>query len=299
MDVDYLDSGEEIQPCPDGTPVWLREVLTAAGELAVEEVSEAGSVSELLVTSTAERKILLVDGEELVGAKQNRILNTTVLLPPKARMKIPVSCVEQGRWHHTSREFRPGSHSPARLRARKSRDVSESLKACGVAVSNQAAVWEEVSCCLRSAGARSPTAAMHDVVEQRRESITSYVEALPFPAKARGVVVAIDGQLMAVDLFDKPQTLERLWPRLVTGYALDAIGRPKSKAGSFSKKAAQVLLEHVGEIECQPCPSVGLGKDWRFEAEDIVGQALVVGRTSAHLSAFPNVDPEHTENALA
>jgi len=52
-----------------------------AGTLTVTEVSEAGSVPELAVTSTDERMILLLDGEELVGAKQNRILNTSILLP--------------------------------------------------------------------------------------------------------------------------------------------------------------------------------------------------------------------------
>ena len=59
---------------------------------------------------------------------------------------------------------------------------------------------------------------------------------------------------------------------------------------AFTAKGATALLEHVGEIECRPCPSVGLGKDWRFEAEDVLGQALVVQRTSVHLSAFPNAD---------
>ena len=130
--------------------------------------------------------------------------------------------------------------------------------------------------------------AMSDVVEQRREAFEAYVKAIPYPPKARGVVVAIEGKLAAVDLFDKAQTLKKLWDRLLTGYAMDAAWRPKGKPGSFSKKAAQVLLEHVGEIDCQPCPTVGVGEDWRFEAEDVLGQGLVVNRTSVHLSVFPN-----------
>ena len=138
---------------------------------------------------------------------------------------------------------------------------------------------------------------MHDVIEQRRESIESYIEALPYPSKARGVIVAIDGQFVATDLFDKAPTLERLWKRLVTGYAVDAIWRPKGKTKAFSRKAAQVLLDHVGEIECQPCPTVGLGEDWRFEVEDVVGQALIAGETSVHLSVFPNVDGQRHDEA--
>jgi Rieske Fe-S protein len=261
----------------------------AAGQLTVSEVSAGGSVPELLVGSSSEKMILLLDGEELVGAKQNRILNTTVLLPAKAQMKIPVSCVEQGRWHSTSVLFQPGSYSPAKLRARKSRDVTRNLCADGVARSDQGAVWAEVEQNMVAMGAASPTMAMHDAIEHRQDSIGSYLDALKYPANASGVVVAINGRFSALDLFDKPETLERIWLRLLTGYAIDAIGQPTSGSKTFSAKATETLLEHVGEIPCSPCPTVGVGKDWRFEAPDIVGQALVANDICAHLGVFPNV----------
>jgi hypothetical protein len=78
-------------------PDWL--TLGEAGARArVTEVSEAGSVPFLQVANGADRPRLLLDGEELVGAKQNRILNTTVLVAAHTEVTIPVSCVEQGRW---------------------------------------------------------------------------------------------------------------------------------------------------------------------------------------------------------
>lgn len=262
----------------------------AAGQLNVTEISEGGSVPELLASNAGERLILLLDGEELVGAKQNRILNTTVLLPARSKTKIPVSCVEQGRWHHTSAAFAAGSYSPAMLRARKSRDVGRNLRAEGQARSDQGAVWDAVAENVAAAAVPSPTMAMHDVVEHRRESIGSYVEALSYRAGSRGVVVAINGRFAAVDLFDRPATLERIWPRLVTGYALDAMVRRETgeKPIQFSAKGSSALLEHLGEIDCMPCPTVGVGQDWRFEAEDVVGQALVAEDVCVHLCAFPN-----------
>ncbi|HXK39805.1 MAG TPA: DUF6569 family protein, partial [Candidatus Paceibacterota bacterium] len=71
----------------------------------VTEVSESGSVPELLFVNEADEKVLLVDGEELVGARQNRILNVTLLVGGKQKVVIPVSCVEQGRWAYKSRHF--------------------------------------------------------------------------------------------------------------------------------------------------------------------------------------------------
>ena len=104
-------------PAPE--PDWL--TLGEAGDaVVIEEVSHGGHVPTLVVTNTADRPVLLLDGEELVGAKQNRVLNTTVLVARGARLDIPVSCVEQGRWSYTSRRFAPGDtactrpHAPAR-----------------------------------------------------------------------------------------------------------------------------------------------------------------------------------------
>ena len=69
--------------------------------------------------------MLLLDGEELVGAKQNRVLNLTILAPARQAITIPVSCVEAGRWHAESDAFRPAGHVMySRARAAKASQVS-------------------------------------------------------------------------------------------------------------------------------------------------------------------------------
>jgi len=284
-----------------------------AGMLTITEVSESGSVPELLATNEAESMVLLLDGEELVGAKQNRILNTSVLLPARSRTKIPVSCVEQGRWRHVSEVFHSGSYSPAGLRARKSRDVSRSLLAVGQAMSDQGAVWDDVAERAANLHTASPTMAMHDVVEQSLGSLNVFVEALRCPPGTYGVIAAIDGRFVAIDLFDKARTMEQVWPRLVTGYGMDAIsrrhtdGKGTGKSKAFTAKGASALMEHLSHVPCVACPSVGVGEDWRFGTPDILGQVLVVPdvaetlptgvgwQVCVHLSAFPN-DPRDTDS---
>lgn len=271
-----------------------------AGILAITEVSESGYVSELLAVNHGRQHLLLLDGEELVGAKQNRILNTSVLLPGESKTKIPVSCVEQGRWQQVSREFAAGSYSPTRLRARKSRDVSENYILSGAARSDQYNVWEEVASTVLASGTASPTMAMHDVVRNKKQSLSDYVEALKYPQDARGILAAIGGKFVALDLFDKPATLEQIWQRLITGYAMDAVVRQQKPANRqrFTAKGASALLKHVGQLECRAFPSVGVGLDWRFEAQDILGQALVAHNDCIHLCVFPNepvLRPRRTE----
>ncbi|MEI7837441.1 MAG: DUF6569 family protein [Planctomycetota bacterium] len=260
-----------------------------AGTLTITEVDQQAIVSELLASNSGQQMVLLLDGEELVGAKQNRILNTSVLIRAGTKTRIPVSCVEQGRWREVSRAFSSGNYSSSSLRARKSRDVSESLRSSGEARSDQGAVWEGVACCLHLSGsAPSPTMAMSDVISQRRDSLQAYVESLPYPAGARGVMAAIGGRFVAADIFDNPRTLEAVWPRLITGYALDALSQEKETPKLFTAKAAEILLEHFGQIACETRPTVGVGEDWRVEADDVVGQALIADGVCVHMSAFPN-----------
>ena len=99
-DVDYLLSDEAIR----------------AGSVTVEEVSEGGSVPNLLVNNQGDSRVLFLEGEELRGAKQNRVLNTSVLVAAHSKTPIPVSCVEQGRWRYRTRHFDLG-RTPTRPRS--------------------------------------------------------------------------------------------------------------------------------------------------------------------------------------
>src|SRR5687768_9034110 len=77
----------------------------AIGDVDVTEISEQGSVPELRVVNRGRQALLVLDGEELVGAKQNRVVNLTIMVPAEFELRIPVSCVEAGRWRHRSRSF--------------------------------------------------------------------------------------------------------------------------------------------------------------------------------------------------
>ena len=64
---------------------------------------EQSTVNTVMVTNNAVTPLILVDGDEITGAKQNRIVNSTILIPPKTTMPVSVSCTEHGRWHFKGR----------------------------------------------------------------------------------------------------------------------------------------------------------------------------------------------------
>jgi hypothetical protein len=82
----------------------LGEAL-ATGKLRVTERGK-GTAPDLTLENETDQMVFLMDAEALVGAKQNRILNTSILAAANSSMTIPVSCVEQGRWQYAGAAMR-------------------------------------------------------------------------------------------------------------------------------------------------------------------------------------------------
>ncbi|MBC8461243.1 MAG: hypothetical protein H8D67_24940, partial [Deltaproteobacteria bacterium] len=78
--------------CLDLDYLLLDEALTK-DFIEVVEVDKEGAVPELKVINKSPQMVLILDGEEVVGAKQNRIVNTTILIQGNSTIVIPVSCV--------------------------------------------------------------------------------------------------------------------------------------------------------------------------------------------------------------
>ena len=131
----------------NGSPYYLtlKEALEQ-GLLTITEVGHEGTVPELKVINKGDSAVLLLDGEELVGAKQNRVLNTTILLAGHTETVIPVSCTEHGRWSYQSSTFGDSDVVMAsQVRREKSRSVSHNLKTAGQYRSNQGEVWDGIA----------------------------------------------------------------------------------------------------------------------------------------------------------
>src|SRR6266436_7495342 len=113
----------------------------AQGKVRVTELNAGGSVPELRLENSADLPVLLVDGEELVGAKQNRVLNLTILAPAKHTTIIPVSCVEAGRWGMECSDLQVADHVMYSLgRGERVTQVTAAMRSSGSRKSDQGAV---------------------------------------------------------------------------------------------------------------------------------------------------------------
>jgi len=256
------------------------------GSARVTEVSEAGTVPELKFVNDGEQSVLLLDGEELVGAKQNRILNLSVLAPARQTILIPVSCVEAGRWHEDSAEFTSAKRTHyAAGRAGKAAQVSESLRRRGSRHSDQGEVWADISGKAARMGAHSDTGAAAAMYEKHQTSLNEYHAAFTALDHQTGALFVIGGEAVGLDLFDSPATLKTLLPKLVQSYALDAIDAGDTHSTADNSAAAKLIKEAAGTIEEQ-FPAVGEGEDLRLRGDGLSGGALTTDEGVVHLCVF-------------
>ena len=272
LDLEYLLLDEALNEC-------LVEVV---------EVDTEGSVPDLKVINKSPQMILILDGEELVGAKQNRIMNTTILIQGNSTTVVPVSCVEQGRWSYDSPRFSSKERMmSAGLRAMKSEQVQFSLRSSGDYRSDQGAIWNEISEKAGRRGATSPSMAMASIYEKDMPSIQEYVKHFKLIDSQVGAIFMIDGKVAGLDSFGKPGSFSKVFKKLIESYALDAIDwfdpdkEHKALKSEVTKFMKSSQTAHVESRE-----SIGLGRDLRIESRKITGFALSLDDQILHLSIF-------------
>lgn len=262
--------------------------IGTAGGVHVAEVDEAGSVPDLSVTNHLAAPVLLVEGEILVGLKQNRVLTTSVLVPAKATTLIPVACVEAGRWRRSGAAVRRDDYmlSP-RVRAGKNRSVQQNLRAAACPRADQGAVWAGVDETLMAHGLSSDTSAYSELHRGRGQDIGALVAGLRPRRGQRGIVAAVAGEVVCLDLFDRGRTLRHLWPSLVGSYAGDALLDVGRHLRPLGRADVVAWLDGLAAAEASVHPAPGLGETVALTAEHIGATALVDAGTVVHLTAFP------------
>jgi hypothetical protein len=186
----------------------------AKGVLVVKEIDQGGSVPELRAINKGKKRILLLDGEELEGAKQNRILNTTILLKKESETIIPVSCTESGRWSYTKKDFSDSDNLPfLAMRVEKEESITKSLQQNKSFRSDQAMVWGQIDNFLLEAKANSPTNAMKDAYEKKAHDISGYLKAFRWEQGQKGIVVEINGKVVGMDYFSLPKAFRQVYTK--------------------------------------------------------------------------------------
>ena len=255
----------------------------------VTEVSQEGRVPELAFENGSPQRVLLVDGDELVGARQNRIVNLSILVGGGKKVVIPVSCVEQGRWSWRSARFSAAKRSLfASAKAKKMAAVSRSMRDLGTRRSNQGEVWKDIGAQFSRRSVASDTAAMSDLYESMEPDLQRVEAAFTAQPQQAGAVFASGARVIGMELFDAPAAFAKCFGKIVRAYAMDVEEVPAPHAVDPVAVKAEVkrFLEAMVKASAARYEALGEGADVRIEGEGIAGGALVEGERVVHLAAF-------------
>jgi hypothetical protein len=260
----------------------------ASGAVEITEVSEQGRVPELRVVNRGADPVLIVDGEELVGAKQNRVVNLTILVAANSELTIPVSCVEAGRWRARSRAFSSAPRTQyATGRAKRMAQVTQSMSA-GHYSSDQSDVWADIAEKSARLKSSSPTGAMEALFVDHASFIDQCVAALGPVDGQTGALFAVDGRVLGFDLFESAAVLRKLLAKLVRAAAVDAVDTDAtpSVVSPHGSEGPSEFLTAVAATSSQFSPALGLGEDVRLSGAGVTGAGLISSGHLLHFGAF-------------
>jgi hypothetical protein len=259
----------------------------------VVEVTEQGSVPHMTVVNDCKVPLFVPDGMTLIGGKQNRVVNMSLLLASQSTTIIAVSCIEQGRWHANAKDSTPSAHCDPELRKKMCSQTVECQKSHRAMHVDQGTVWGHVGEVLAATRSGNPTGSYARAYINTEDKIKEGLKALPCPEDATGVAILVDGQVRSVDLFDRPLTLQKLWSQIVPGALMASLGATSAQCQSEDIRAvlSDSLNRPVGEA-----PAIGMGKHCRFEGSHSVGSVLLHNDQLVHLSVFAQ-SPRGQSNA--
>ncbi len=272
-----------------------------AKSVEIRELDARGAVSRLAVKNAGALPVLIIDGDVLLGLKQDRVLNTTILVPAQSTLEIPVSCIEAGRWRPRSATARRGDYSVSPgVRAAKLKSMILHARTSGRFDSDQRAIWNEVERYFGTLGVASETHAYSDIERQRRPQIEARLAQLKPGDGQSGVLAVVGGKPVSFDLFDKASTLSRFWQGLIGSYITESLATAPSEA-SVDVEAATAWIRSLGAGEASVHPAVGMGEVALITGAGHDLNALVVEGVPIHIAAS-RLEERHRaklENAAA
>ena len=262
-----------------------------AGGLIISESTGQGVVGKLLAMNNTPAHLLLTDADVLVGAKQNRVVNKSMLLAPLSKTVIDVSCIERLRWNYTSANFSsPGSMADPDLRKEKAQalfcgrdDADERMP------DTQGAVWSHVHERIRENGYQSNTESYSELINFRMDRVANDFPACEPSAECNGMAVILDGKVISIDLFGREEVFIYYFPMLRDSAFRMAHRGKKHKPVDQHEAYYKVMdtLDNYEAAERHPdsnYPGAGIFKT--VETDGMVGFELTYAAQLIHAAIF-------------
>ena len=291
ISIELLDSQkyENVEAIPIKSDFFGKKdflTLKKGYEMNLVEIKELehSTVNTVSCKNDSVTPLILIDGDEITGAMQNRIINDTLLIPAKSTINIPVSCTEHGRWHTRgegaeSRTFKPSLYSANHsTRSRKSRASYEERD-------YQGEVWDSISEFESRSNFKSMTSALNDSYENLKDKQNDYLSKFHIEDGQNGVIFIVNGEVKGLELFYNHSIYKEYHEKLCRSYIIEAIVEKKS-VDNIDRLELMKVLENISQSEFKSKKSIGLGDNLKFSNDFGSGSGLVWEDELIHMTFF-------------
>ena len=242
----------------------------------ISEVSERGEVGRVRVESLTQLPLLLLAGELIRGARQNRQVDATLIIPPGGELaSVPVSCVERGRWAYRGgrRGFQPTQTTiPWNMRSRTAARSLRAKQRRGQHDAGQGQVWRAVDEHLRRKQSRSATS---DLLAAMSADLQQQVAAWTPAKEDVGGAFFVGDKLVGLEAFGVPAAWRSAAPRVLAGLFEEASGVAPPEPDAVGRESVSALLQKLQGIDLSATPGEGIGEELQGQSENTHLAALV------------------------
>lgn len=252
-------------------------------ELGLAEIKECetSTVNTLIVKNNAVTPLILIDGDEVVGGDQNRIVNSTVLIAPQSEAKISVSCTERGRWAYKN-EFQSSDY----IADYKTRH--DKLHARRFNKSVQSAVWSSIDALEARHSFRSQTSAMSESYENKKINLNEIIKSFKVVDGQTGVLIIVNGEIKGFEILLNPEIYKEYHEKILKSYLIDA--EDENSTFTINSDEARIVIESALDSTFENRPSNGLENAYEFENETGFGKVYIYESEMIHLTYFKKID---------
>ena len=256
----------------------------AKNQVQISEVNKEGLLTKLSVSNKSSDNIIILNGELIIGTqiRQDRIVDSTVLIPGYATVLINTFCGEQYRWSPrlSNKISTPESLYFSSGRANNAADINTKL-------SKQCRIWSEISEKISDFNVKSFTNSVDQIYKKKKVNVEEIVNFFKIPSEAVGVVLGISNQLVNIDIFSNNCMLQIYLPKIIRSIALDSF-KKISKKSYLKKKDVHRFLRQIHQANKQKRKVVEgtLGEELQFNSESVAGSILYHKEQTVHFSAF-------------
>ena len=253
-------------------------------QVQISEVNKKGLLTKLSVSNKSSDNIIILNGELIIGTqiRQDRIVDSTVLIPGYATVLINTFCGEQYRWSPRLSNKISTSESLyfSSGRANNAADINTKL-------SKQCRIWSEISEKISDFNVKSFTNSVDQIYKKKKVNVEEIVNFFKIPSEAVGVVLGINNQLVNIDIFSNNCMLQIYLPKIIRSIALDSF-KKISKRSYLKKKDVHRFLRQIHQANKQKRKVVEgtLGEELQFNSESVAGSILYHKEQTVHFSAF-------------